>query len=127
MLLFKDYHVPLILNHRKIETRRIIKPVMKGGIAVPQADPKPRWKVGAKHWASTRLYDKAAYFARLEILAVRPDRLGDIGDDGVTSEGYLTLMGFVKSWKEINGEWNGDARVWVVRFHCIGDARGFFE
>lgn len=103
MLLFLPYHKPLILSHRKTETRRLWS--------------SPRARVGAVHQARLTLFGDP--FALLKILNVHKERLGDISEDSVHREGYDTLEDFKDAWRRINGSWDPDLVPFVVRFECL--------
>ena len=66
MLLFKPEHALLILSGTKTQTRRIWK--------------KPRAKVGSIHLAKLKMLS-TDFFAKLEILDVHLERLGDISEE----------------------------------------------
>lgn len=87
MLLFKPYHVKLIKEGSKTQTRRLWK--------------KPRCNVGSVHLAKTKMVSKE-YFAKLEILAVRKEHLLDITEADANAEGGYTRKEFLAVWDEIN-------------------------
>lgn len=104
MLLFKPEHVDPILSGRKTQTRRIWK--------------KPRAKVGSVHLAKTVMLSRE-FFARLKILHVKLERLGDISQEDAKAEGGYTVESFKRIWIEINGKWDPDLIVHVVKFEKI--------
>lgn len=105
MILFKPAHVPMILKGKKTETRRI----WKAG---------PRIKVGRVYGAKTKLFGKD--FARIEVLGLWKERLGDISEESVRAEGYDSLEDYKRVWIEINKKWDPDTDVWVVKFRLAG-------
>ena len=106
MLLFKPEHVETILTDKKTQTRRIWK--------------KPRAKVGSVHLAKTKMLSKE-YFAKLRILDVRQERLGDITEADAQAEGGYSVDTFQQVWVSINGSWDGDMMVYVVTFERLDD------
>ena len=104
MLLFKPEHVTPILTSRKTQTRRIWK--------------KPRAKVGSVHLAKTKMLSKE-YFAKLKILDVKQELLGDITEADAQAEGGYTVDTFRKVWISINGSWEPETMVYVVTFERV--------
>lgn len=104
MLLFKQEHIEPILTGEKTQTRRIWK--------------KPRAKIGSVHLAKTKMLSKE-YFAKLKILDVIQERLGDITEADAQAEGGYTVDTFIKVWVSINGLWEPDMMVYVVVFERV--------
>lgn len=104
MILFKPYHIFPILIGLKTETRRTWE--------------KPRVKIGSIQKAKTRMISKA-YFARLRILAVYQQRLGDMTEQDAYEEGGYTLEGYKQAFQKIYGEWDENMIVYVVKFEVI--------
>lgn len=103
MILFKPEHVRLILSGGKTQTRRL---------------GKRRLNVGAVHQCKTRR--NADPFARVEILDVRGERLGDISDDDVRREGYEERGDYIEAWERIyRRPWDDEMEVWVVDFRLV--------
>ena len=104
MLLFKHHHVPLILNGDKTQTRRKWP---KGLRAI----------VGSVHECKTRLFGPGSEpFARVRILKVYRERLGDMPDEDYRKEGLYTCESFQQVWTDINGSYDSEEVVWVVEF-----------
>jgi hypothetical protein len=104
MISFKPEHVRPILEGRKTQTRRL---------------GKKRWNVGAIHQCKTRLFHGEP-FTRVRITSVRRERLGDISDEDVVSEGYKTRADYRAAWEAIYGSpWDDDMEVWVVDFKLV--------
>ena len=110
MLLFKPIHVPLILYGEKDQTRRKWK--------------KARARVGSIHLAKVKMLSRE-YFARLEILAVYEERLGDISEEDARAEGYPTQYDYLVAFQKINHISDDDFTdmlktvVWVVHFKVV--------
>ena len=102
LILFKPEHVQPILEGRKTQTRRL---------------GQKRWNIGSIHQCKTRLFGVDP-FARVEILEVRREKLGDISEEDIRAEGYGLESGdYKRAWKRINGgKWEDDLEVWVVTF-----------
>lgn len=100
MLLFKPEHVSMILNKSKTETRRTWKTA--------------RVKVGNIYQCKTTLFGKT--FATIKVIGLWKEPLCHISPEGVNSEGYNTLHAFMDMWMKINGSWNPDLSVWVIKF-----------
>lgn len=112
MLLFKPEHVQLILDGIKTQTRRNWK--------------KKRCNVGAIHKAKTKMLSKK-YFAKLKILRVWEEHLGEITEEDSKAEGYKNREEYLKAYLEINkieGPDQVDALnsyVWCVEFRKTPD------
>ncbi|NPV80716.1 MAG: ASCH domain-containing protein [Firmicutes bacterium] len=103
MILFKPEHVEPILAGRKTQTRRV---------------GKKRWNVGSIHQARLNYYAKP--FARIKILAVRQERLGDISEEDARREGYGSVEEYRKVFERIYGRWVPDEMVWAIDFEVVG-------
>lgn len=120
MILFKLAHVPLILNGTKTQTRRlwIDKKTKK-------AREKPRCKVGAIHLAKTKMLSKE-YFAKLIILNVWKEKLGDISKEDAIKEGFSCTQDFFDIFFDVNDivtdfwkhHWM-EKEIWCVEFEVI--------
>lgn len=112
MMLFKPEHVHLILEGKKVQTRRKWK--------------TQRAKIGTIHQAKTTLFSKP--FAFLAITDVYQEKLKDMPIEDAPKEGYQTRYDFKLKWIEINGSWDAYETVWVVNFHLVSigdtDKRG---
>ena len=108
MILFRPEHIEPIQAGRKTQTRR--------------AWQKPRAKVGSIHLAKTKMLS-IEFFARLEILAVYQERLGDISEADAQAEGYPSREAYLDAFARINRQTVGDdffeQVVWVVRFRRV--------
>jgi len=108
MILFRQEHVEPILAGTKTQTRRTWA--------------KPRARVGSIHLAKTRMLS-TEFFARLEILAVYRERLGDISEEDAIAEGYPSRAEYFQAFARINRQRVGDdfdeQMVYVVRFQVV--------
>ena len=128
MILFKQFHVPLILNGTKTVTRR-------AGLK--------RWNKDAVHEAKTSYTSEP--FARLRIMdEPYKEKLSSLTPQEAKAEGGYTVHErclnktmdklflrtfcnnchnsddcFQKVWININGNWNPNDTPWVVRFKVL--------
>jgi len=102
---FKQHHVKPILSGEKTATRRKWK--------------KCRVRVGSVHQCKTGALFTKDYFARIRILKAYRERLGDMRRTDYRKEGGYTKKSFIEVWKQINGSYNPNERVWVVEFELI--------
>ncbi len=104
MILFKNKHIFPILIGLKTQTRRTWK--------------KARVKQGSVQLAKTKMMSKQ-FFARLRVLDVYQQRLGDMTEQDAWEEGGYTLDSYRDIFKKINGFWDDNRIVWAVRFEII--------
>lgn len=108
MILFKPENVAPILAGEKTETRRL---------------GKKRWNVGSTHLFYTRppfvRVDPGDPFAKVLILDVHQEELGEIGDAGARREGYQNREVYLAAFDRINGKTSRETLVWVVRFELF--------
>ncbi len=105
MMLFKPYHISLVLNDTKTETRR-------------DWGAKPHAKVGKIHLAKTQMLSRE-YFCKILILAVYKERLGDITPAGALAEGGYTVEEYFRVFEAINGPTDRNKIIWVVKFRRV--------
>lgn len=48
--------------------------------------------------------------------SVERSRLGDIDDASARAEGFKNVGDFRRGWEAINGSWNPDDIVWLIKF-----------
>ena len=105
MVMFKPYHVPSIFVGLKIETRRTWKRHMV--------------KIGGDYRIKTKMLSKE-YYGRIRVLDLFQERLGDMTPQNAWNEGGYTLDEFKDIWIKINGSWDNEIIVWVIRFKFVG-------
>ena len=96
MLLFKPEHVPLILDGTKTQSRRLWWDKKKNQLAEHS-----RCKVDAIHMAKTMMLSRK-YFAKLKILRVWKEKLGDISREDAIAEGYKDGNDYLQAFFRIN-------------------------
>jgi hypothetical protein len=104
MILFKPEHMQPIQKGIKTQTRRVWD--------------SPRAKVGSIHKAKLQMLSKD-YFAKLHILKIHQEKLGDITPEDAKKEGGYTVPQFKRKWEMINKSWDPELLVYVVEFECI--------
>lgn len=102
-MLFKPEHVEMILAGRKTQTRRAWK--------------RPMAKVGGVYKVRTKLMTPE-YHCKIEVTAIRKERLGDITEEDARKEGYASISEYYDVWERINGRgsWNPNQEVYVIDF-----------
>ena len=116
MILFKPYHVPLILSGRKTQTRRL---------------GKKRWIVGAVHQAKVSYMAKP--FASIKVKMLWKEKLGQINHVGAIAEGYDDVNAYLEAFEKIYGAADMQQEVWVLDFERVeahtasGDTREEIE
>src|SRR5205814_7107972 len=56
------------------------------------------------------------HFADLEVMGLERKRLGEFNEADARREGGYTLAEFKDYWRRVNGEWNSDDVVYLIRF-----------
>ena len=102
MILFKPYHVPLILSGRKTQTRRL---------------GKKRWNVGAVHQAKVSYMAKP--FASIKVKMLWKEKLGQINHVGAIAEGYDDVNAYLEAFEKIYGAADMQQEVWVLVFERV--------
>jgi hypothetical protein len=108
LLMVTEEHLEMMLNGEKTQTRR-------------QWD-SPRLKIGNSYRVVRSdvpgsLFtprDEAPAYITVEDIWEEP--LDAISEEDANKEGGYTKTEFKDRWKEINGNWNPDETVWVVKF-----------
>jgi len=103
-MLFKKEHEEMILNGTKTATRRIWK--------------KPRVKINGIYKAKLKMLS-TDYFAKIRVLRLYKQQLGDMTVGDPQKEGYPTLQAFRNIWIKINGSWDDALVVDVIEFEKV--------
>jgi len=91
----------MILNGTKTATRRDWK--------------KPMVKIGGIYKCKTKMFSKE-YFAKIEVIKLFKDRLGNMTLEDCKKEGYDSQMKFRNIWSKINRGFREDLIVYVIEF-----------
>ncbi len=105
MLLFKTYHIPMIENGLKTETRRTWD--------------QPRVKVGNIHQIKVKLFTKENQ-GEVRIDYLRQENLQDITEEGARREGGYTREQYLKLFREIYPDAPENPKLWVIGFTYLG-------
>lgn len=115
-MIFRDESVRRILEQRKTQTRR----------AVPEADRngarRCRYTVGGLY-AIQPARNKPGV-GKLEVTAVRRERLGDMPATDARREGFNRMGKFRDAWVDIHGNYDPDQPVDVITFRLVSEERG---
>jgi hypothetical protein len=106
MMLFKQYHVPMIRAGAKDESRR-----MWGD--------KPRVKEGSYQQVKTKIFTKDHY-GYIKIGRVYQEHLLDITEEGARREGEYTREEYIRLFHEIYPDAGDNPLLWVVEFVYSG-------
>ena len=101
MLLFKKDLVPLIIEKRKWQTRRVWK--------------RRRVRPGSMQKAKTQMLS-SDWFAVLPITRVWRQRLGNITEAEAHAEGFSSLAEFKEYWTRLHGKFDPDLEVFAVEW-----------
>lgn len=110
MIIFRARFIAPILDGRKTQTRRLWT--------------RARVKSGGIY--EGRTYRAGKPFARLHVIDLWEERLGDIREEDAVKEGYSTSAEFLKDFFVIHdGKFNSrmnwlDHQVWTVSFEVMG-------
>ena len=115
-MFFMKENIELIRQGSKTETRRIWK--------------KPHVKVGKVYQCRTSRYAKTPEDSPyIKITAMRKEKLGEITDDDITKEGFVTdgtvenetsqVVMFYRLWVKLHGLWDPDQVVTVIDFEVV--------
>lgn len=105
MLLFKPYHIPLVINGSKPDSRRMWD--------------VQRVNVGSFQQIKTRIFTKE-HFGYIEILGIRKEPLNDITEEGARREGGYTREEYIKLFHEIYPHAGENPSPFVLTFRYVG-------
>jgi len=100
--------------HFATEEKRIIVEGTKTQMSMTHV-PDPKVKVGALVHAA--IWEP--HVAELRIMSVERKKLRYFNEEDAAREGGFTLSQFKKKWKEINGQWDDDQLVYIIRFEKV--------
>jgi len=103
------YEMPFRLGHMEPILKGVKTQTSRRGI------PDPKVKVGAIINASVW----QPHFADLRIRSIERKKLGEFTEEDAKREGGYTLDEFKSVWKDINGEWNDNKKVYVIHFEKV--------
>jgi hypothetical protein len=95
----------MVLQGRKCQTRRPVN---------GDYPDKPPCRVGHSLAVQPGRAKKAV--CRVEVIAVRKARLGDLSKKDAQAEGYENRQDFIKVWKEMYGNFSPEQEIWVIEF-----------
>jgi uncharacterized protein YhfF len=110
---FREDLAKLIVEGRKTETRRMLSD-----------NPRSPWyrlKCGfvvGKDYAVCPGRNKSQ-IERIKITRTFQQRLGQVDLGAAIAEGVKTVRAYEELFQEINGFWDPELRVWVVRFELV--------
>ena len=103
-MLFKESHIPMILNGTKTATRRNWA--------------KPYVIVGHSYPVKTKMLSKETH-CRIKVLKVFKQKLKEMTQADCIKEGYFGRKEFQIIWEKINGFWNPEMEVYVIEFEKV--------
>ena len=101
-MIFRPELVPLVLDGRKTQTRRL---------GVFEYTPGRDYAVQpgrGKHAVG-----------RIKVTAVRRERLGDISQADALREGFASRWEFIAYWRDLHGSWEPDLKPIVIDFEAL--------
>ena len=99
----------MILSGAKTQTRRPAQPSVAEGRTYPLRDG----------------HAPTGYSITVE--RVYTQRLGDMGPEEATREGFASVDRFAAAWRAIYGSWRPNQTVYVVEFRLVGPTETFKE
>lgn len=107
-MIFGKTLVKPVLEGRKTQTRRLVKP----------GELECYYRPGRKYAVQSGRGKPA--IARITVLDVRRQRLGDLTFDDARAEGFRSRDAFFAYWTDLHGHVDQDLEVWAIRF-CIAE------
>ena len=118
-----QYTLDLLLSGRKTQTCRIAKPnenavrASDGSIVAVTLRGHDKYRVG-KTYAVQPARAKPAV-ARIGLVGIEHKRISEVTLQEAQAEGYATREAFFEVWRNIHGDANADADVWVLTFELV--------
>ena len=117
-----QHTLPQLLSGEKTQTRRVVK---KGDeadydgerIAAVRKGGRMQWQVGKDY--SVQPHRNARAVARIRMLAIRREKVGDISPEDVVKEGFDTREAFLETFAHINNDPDLTSEVWVLEFESV--------
>jgi len=81
---------------------------------------RPMTKVGGIYQVRISRHKKGYHFLIL-VLAMRKSKLGAMTSDDAIAEGFSSLDKFKECWKKVNGTFDPDEEVTVIRFRVCSE------
>jgi ParB family chromosome partitioning protein len=105
---------PCILHFATDEKKAIVEGVKTQTSSMEVPDPK----VKAGTLVQAAIWEP--HIADLRVTSVERKKLRYFSEEDATAEGGYTLPQFKKRWKEMNGRWDDDELVYIIRFEKAG-------
>ncbi len=118
-----EYTMDLLESGRKTQTCRLARPEEKaergknGKIEAVTNKGRDKYRVG-KTYAVQPGRGKPAV-ARIRLLGIEGKNIADVTTAEAKAEGYSDRDEFLKVWREIHGEKQMKADVWVLKFELV--------
>lgn len=107
-MIFRPHLADLVARGLKTETRRPVK-----------GDAPCRYLVGRAYAVQPGRGKRG--IARVRIIDVRRERLGQIHGVTARREGFTTGAAFLDYWRDLYGHVDEEQRVWAIRFELVGE------
>ncbi len=112
-----------VLEKRKNQTRRVIKPneiALRGRnnkIEAVACNGREKWRIG-KTYAVQPARGKGQV-AQIRLIAINSEQVTRISTADAIAEGFASRQEFFATWRAIHGDHSFDLRVWVLKFELI--------
>jgi hypothetical protein len=117
-----QHTLPQVLSGQKTQTRRVVKQgdeaVLEGEriIAVRKGG-RTQWEVGKEY--AVQPHRNAKSVARIKMLGIRREVVGEISSQDVIKEGFETREEFAETFALINNDPELVSEVWVLEFELV--------
>jgi hypothetical protein len=108
-VIFKPRLARLVVAGKKTQTRRPVK----------DGEPICRYRPGREY--AVQPGRGKAQIARLKVIAVAREPLGELTFDAARAEGFRTRDDFMAYWEELYGRIDVDLPVWAIAFELVRD------